>query len=73
MKSGTMAGRTCATGGTLNVEAPSQYSTVAAGSPGNWHRPDAYYRAIQSVKDRYKDLGMAFGVFFDRKTYGHNR
>jgi spermidine dehydrogenase len=61
-------------GGTLNVEAPSQYSTVAAGLL--WELGidrTRYYRAIQSVKDRYKDLGMAFGVFFDQKTHGANK
>lgn len=61
-------------GGTLNVEAPSQYSTVAAGLL--WELGidrTRYYRAIRSVKDRYKDLGMTFGVFFDRNTHGENR
>jgi spermidine dehydrogenase len=61
-------------GGTLNVEAPSQYSAVAAallrdiGIDGM-----RYQRAIAPVKDRYQELGMGEGVFFDRKLYDGDR
>ncbi|HEX5789038.1 MAG TPA: NAD(P)-binding protein [Woeseiaceae bacterium] len=58
-------------GGTLNVEAPSQYSAVAAGLL--WELGidrTRYYEAIAPAKDRYKNLGMSGGVFFDRKTFG---
>lgn len=61
-------------GGTLNVEAPSQYSTVATGLLREIGVDRTrYYRAIAPVKDRYQELGMGGGLFFDRKLYGGDR
>ncbi len=61
-------------GGTLNVEAPSQYSPIAAGLL--WELGidrTRYYEAIADVKSRYTDLGLAPGFFFDQKTFGADR
>ena len=61
-------------GGTLNVEAPSQYSTVAAGLL--WELGidrTRYYDGIQGVQDRNKDLGLSYGMFFDEETFGEDR
>lgn len=61
-------------GGTLNVEAPSQYSTIAAGLL--WELGidrQRYYGSIAPVKDRYRELGMSAGMFFDRRTFGSDR
>ncbi len=61
-------------GGTLNVEAPSQYSTVAAGLL--WELGidrTRYYESVAKVRDRYRKLGLGYGVFFDRETFGADR
>lgn len=58
-------------GGTLNVEAPSQYSKVAWGLLRDLGIDRGrYYASIKAVKDRYADLGLSHGFWFDRKTYG---
>ena len=61
-------------GGTLNVEAPSQYSAVAAGLL--WDigiDRTRYYEAIKGVADRYGNLGLTRGMFFDKETFGEDR
>jgi spermidine dehydrogenase len=61
-------------GGTLNVEAPSQYSTVAAGLL--WELGidrTRYFESAKRVSDRYRELGLGRGVFFDRETFGRDR
>jgi len=61
-------------GGTLNVEAPSQYSAVALELLREIGIDRTrYYESIAAVKDRYKDLGMGYGVFFDRRLYGGDK
>jgi len=61
-------------GGTLNVEAPSQYSTVAAGLL--WELGvdrTRYYEATRKVSGRYRELGLSRGMFFDEDTFGEER
>lgn len=61
-------------GGTLNVEAPSQYSTVASGLL--WELGidrTRYYQSVQKVRDLYRGLGLGYSVFFDRETFGTDR
>jgi spermidine dehydrogenase len=61
-------------GGTLNVEAPSQYSAVAAGLLERLGIDRSrYYASIREVKDRYRALGMRDGLFFDARTFGSDR
>ncbi len=60
-------------GGTLNVEAPSQYSTIAAGLL--WELGidrTRYYKSIKGVQSRYEELGLGDGMFFDEDTFGEN-
>ncbi|HSF16418.1 MAG TPA: NAD(P)-binding protein, partial [Vicinamibacteria bacterium] len=61
-------------GGTLNVEAPSQYSTVAAGLL--WELGidrTRYFEAIEAVSSRDRKLGLTPAMFFDRETFGIDR
>ncbi len=61
-------------GGTLNVEAPAQYSTIAAGLL--WELGidrTRYYESVAKVSDLYKKLGLGYSVFFDRETFGADR
>ena len=61
-------------GGTLNVEAPSQYSTVAAGLL--WELGidrTRYFEKNAEMWSRYRDMGLTAGMFFDRETYGSDR
>lgn len=61
-------------GGTLNVEAPSQYSTVAAGLL--WELGidrTRYFERNAKMFSRYADMGMSSGFFFDRETFGDDR
>jgi spermidine dehydrogenase len=61
-------------GGTLNVEAPSQYSTVAAGLL--WELGidrDRYFEKNRGMWARYRDMGLQRGMFFDEETFGEDR
>jgi len=57
-------------GGTLNVEAPSQYSTVAAGLL--WELGIDRTRYFEKNRDMfsfYRDLGLKSSMFFDRENF----
>ena len=61
-------------GGTLNVEAPSQYSTVAAGLL--WELGvdrDRYFEKNRGMWSRYADMGLSGGMFYDRENFGADK
>jgi spermidine dehydrogenase len=61
-------------GGTLNVEAPSQYSTISAGLL--WELGIDRTRYFEQNRDMfsfYRDLGLKGSQFFDRETFGEDR
>jgi spermidine dehydrogenase len=61
-------------GGTLNVEAPSQYSTVAAGLL--WELGvdrERYFEKNSGMWSRYSDMGLQGSMFFDQETFGEDR
>ena len=58
-------------GGTLNVEAPSQYSTVAGGLL--WELGidrTRYFEENSGMWKNYADMGLKGGMFFDKETFG---
>ncbi|MDB3993759.1 NAD(P)-binding protein [Gammaproteobacteria bacterium] len=58
-------------GGTLNVEAPSQYSTVAAGLLWELGIDRArYFEKNHDMFSVYRDMGLKSGMFFDRESFG---
>jgi len=61
-------------GGTLNVEAPSQYSTVAAGLL--WELGIDRTRYFEKNRDMfsfYRDMGLMSSTFFDRESFGADK
>lgn len=61
-------------GGTLNVEAPSQYSTVAAGLL--WELGidrQRYFEKNAGRWSRYGDMGLKGGMFFGHETFGEDK
>jgi spermidine dehydrogenase len=61
-------------GGTLNVEAPSQYSPVAAGLLFDLGIDRTrYWSSVADVRGRYAELGLSRGFFFDREHFGEDR
>ena len=61
-------------GGTLNVEAPSQYSTVSAGLL--WDigvDRTRYFEKNQKMWSRYSDMGLKGSMFFDKETFGEDK
>ena len=61
-------------GGTLNIEAPSQYSTVAAGLL--WELGVDRTRYFEKNRDMfsfYRDKGLRGSRFFDRESFGQDR
>jgi len=58
-------------GGTLNVEAPSQYGDIAEGLLEEIGIDRTrYYESIAPVAGTYENLGLRRGMFFDRETFG---
>ena len=61
-------------GGTLNVEAPSQYSAVAAGLLFDLGIDRTrYWDGTADVRRRYAELDLSRGFFFDREHFGEDR
>ena len=61
-------------GGTLNVEAPSQYGEIAGGLLRDLGIDAAgYVESLREVSRTYENLGMGSGMFFDRETFGKDR
>jgi len=61
-------------GGTLNVEAPSQYSTVAAGLLWDLGIDRTrYFEKNAGMWSRYSDMGLKGSMFFDRETFGEDK
>ena len=61
-------------GGTLNVEAPSQYSPEAAGLLWDLGIDSTrYWDGTADVRRRYAELGLGRGYFFDREHFGEDR
>lgn len=61
-------------GGTLNVEAPSQYGDIAGGLLRELGIDrQRYYESVGAVASTYGDLGLRRGMFFDRETFGEDR
>ena len=61
-------------GGTLNVEAPSQYSTVASGLL--WELGIDRTRYFEKNRDMfsiYRKMGLKSSLFFDRESFGEDR
>lgn len=61
-------------GGTLNVEAPSQYSTVSAGLL--WELGIDRTRYFEKNRDMfsfYRDMGLSSSTFFDRESFGADK
>ena len=61
-------------GGTLNVEAPSQYSTVAAGLLWDLGIDRTrYFDRNADMWSRYAEMGLKGGMFFDKETFGEDK
>ena len=61
-------------GGTLNVEAPSQYSTVAAGLL--WELGidrERYFEKNRGMWSNYGDMGLKGSMFYDAETFGEDK
>ena len=61
-------------GGTLNVEAPSQYSTVAGGLL--WELGidrTRYFEKNRGMFSNYADMGLKGSMFFDKETFGTDK
>ncbi len=58
-------------GGTLNVEAPQQYNSAAAGLL--WELGidrERYFEKNRKMWSRYGEMGLKGSMFFDRETFG---
>jgi len=61
-------------GGTLNVEAPQQYNSAAAGLL--WELGvdrTRYFEKNEKMWSRYSDMGLHGSMFFDRETFGKDK
>ena len=61
-------------GGTMNIEAPSQYSAEAMGLLRDIGiDTERYYRARSEDQNLYRSLNLTRGIFFDKETFGQDR
>jgi spermidine dehydrogenase len=61
-------------GGTLNVEAPSQYSAIAAELLRELGIDrERYFEKNAAMWSRYRDMGLQDSMFFDRETFGADK
>jgi spermidine dehydrogenase len=61
-------------GGTLNVEAPAQYSSVAAGLLFELGIDRTrYFEKNKGMWSRYGDMGLKSSMFFDKETFGEDK
>lgn len=61
-------------GGTLNVEAPSQYSSVAAGLLWELGIDRArYFEKNKGMWSRYSEMGLKGSMFFDKEVFGEDK
>jgi spermidine dehydrogenase len=61
-------------GGTLNVEAPSQYSTVASGLLWDLGIDRTrYFEKNAGMWSSYGDMGLKGSMFFDQETFGEDK
>ncbi len=61
-------------GGTLNVEAPSQFSTVAAGLLWDLGIDrERYFEKNRTMWSRYTDMGLKGSLFFDKESFGEDK
>jgi spermidine dehydrogenase len=60
-------------GGTLGIGSPRRYSPVAAGLLDELGIAPAALRARHTDREFYPSLGLGFGVFFDKETFGQDR
>ena len=61
-------------GGTLNVEAPQQFNSAAAGLL--WELGidrERYFEKNRKMFSRYRDMGLKGSMFFDRETFGQEK
>jgi spermidine dehydrogenase len=61
-------------GGTLNVEAPQQYNSAAAGLL--WELGvdrSRYFEKNAKMWSRYSEMGLKGSMFFDRETFGQEK
>jgi len=61
-------------GGTLNVEAPQQYNTAAAGLLWELGIDRVrYFEKNKKMWSRYEEMGLKGSMFFDRETFGEEK
>jgi len=61
-------------GGTLNVEAPQQYNSAAAGLLWELGIDRArYFEKNRKMFSRYREMGLKGSMFFDRETFGNEQ
>src|SRR5882724_5165978 len=60
-------------GGTLEIDSPRPYSVVAGGLLRKLGVDPVKLEEACTKKDFYKSLGLVYGIFFDRETFGADK